>query len=275
VSDIGPNMGLSIIGSDRFLNAVVGQEVAAATRREGKLHTAFPALRTNELAGNGYTDHDLMSSDFSVETVSSYRRLKFPDMEFFNAGEDDSQSGDAFGFWLDGDLIWDDPVSAVPMLNVPLVSVESFIGVLLSHSSIVLTEEGMDRGLKALAGDAFAEEDMFWELHSGSGVPTAATRLTGGGVDGAPTAGWIFASVAGHRRASQGAITFVTALSADTDAEPTIVGLWRGRPEESGVLHAYRNITPTDMTAAGDSITFSNRRLYIEINLDGVEPATT
>ena len=267
-------MGLSAAGADRFLRALTGQAVSAGSSMAGKLHIASPPTTSNELSGNGYSDHDLTTGNFtrSNQNSGADRRLAFPTpMTFFTDAGVNAQTAASFGFWHGTTLIWDGDVNITP--NRASVTVtDTFLQVPYTTSGFTLTQEGVDRGLRAISGQNYAAADMFWELHSGGTnvVPSSANRLTGGGIDGIADVAWGFSTSGGNRRVTQTALLeFASALTGDTNAEPTKLALWRGRPESSGVLHAYRTVAPSHNTEMGSSIRIAANALYIQINLAG------
>lgn len=264
-------MGFSVPGSDRFLQAATGQAVAAVTAAniKTKLHTANPPTAGNELSGNGYSDVVIAASGFTRADSGVNRRMRFPAQEWFADAGSQAQTAEALGFWLDTVLAWSAAVNIVPEnARVFANAGDVFIGVEKTDSSFIMTDDMMDRGFRALAGEAVTAVDLFLELHSGA-PPSNANRLTGGGINGIPVGAWALTTVAGFRRIAQGALTFTAALTADTTAEPTHIGLWRGRPEASGVLQAYREVSPTAMTQDGASITVPANTFYFEVGLEG------
>ena len=254
--------------ADRFLYALTGQVVAALSNLQCRLHTAFPALTGNQLSGNGYGAVDLAAADFSRMTSGNFRRLSLPAMEWFANAASQAQTAEAISLFYGSDVAWDGEHQIIPQnARVFANAADIYIGIELADSTVTVVQAAMDRGLRAVAGEAFAAEDMFWELHSGSGTPTSANRLTGGGIDGIIDAAWTISTVSGFRRFAQAALTFSNGLTADTNAEPTRLALWRGRPENSGVLHLFRPISPTMMTEDGASITIAANMLYLELAL--------
>ena len=265
-------MSLAVAGADRFLQGLTGQAVAAAAAAgiKTKLYTTADPGDGAELAGHGYSDVTVGVGTFTRATQSNYRRLRFPAMEWFSDAASQAQTAESIAFQHGATLIWSvaqqlDPQNA----RVYAEANDIWLGIQLNAASFMITEAGADRGLQALAGEAVAAVDMFWELHSGAGVPTSANRLTGGGLDGIADGAWALSTVSGYRRAAQPALTFSAGLTADTNAEPTRLGLWRGRPEAGGVLHAWRPIAPANLTEDGASITIAANALYIEIELAG------
>ena len=266
-------MGFSAAGADRFFKPVVGEAVAAVTAStiKSKLHTAAVPTAANELTGHGYADVTLATNAFTRSTSGSYRRLNFPAMQWFADAGSQAQTAESLALWHGSTLIWHGETTITPQnARVYAGAGDVILAVEMTDASLIITQDAMDRGLRALAGEAVAAADMFWELHSGNTTPTAATRLTGGGIDGIPAGAWAYSTVGDYRRAAQGALTFSGGLTADTNAEPSRIALWRGRPEDGGTLHAWRPISPANMTEDGATITVAANQLYFELNLAGV-----
>lgn len=265
-------MGFAAAGADRFFKPIIGQAVPAVTANmvKSKLHTAATPTAANELNGHGYDDVVLAANAFTRTTSGTYRRLNLPAMEWFADADAMAQVAESIALWHENTLIWHGETTITPQnARVFANAGDIILSVELTDASLAITQDAMDRALRALAGEAVAAADMFWELHSGNTVPTAATRLTGGGIDGIPDAAWTFSTVSGYRRAAQGALLFSGGLMADTTAEPTRIGLWRGRPEAGGVLHAWGPVSPDNMTESGSVITVNANQLYFELKMEG------
>ena len=267
-------MSLEVAGADRFLNGVVGAVVAAGTSLTAKLHTADPPTADNELSGGGYSDVELTTGGFARATVGGYRALQFPLMEFFSDATSLAQTSGSIGFWHAAVLIWSRSAVIVPRNDrvfTPDKGVQ--IRIQMDGAGLVLTNAGLDRGLRTLAGEAAAARpNMFWELHSGA-TPSAANRLTGGGIDGIPDVAWGLVTSGDWRRIRQTALLDFGVQTADANAAPQSLGLWDGRPEANpaGTLIAYRELTGIDQPRDGDAVTIDANELYFGLNMVGEE----
>ena len=263
-------MALHNAGVDRFINGMLGEAVAAAASVESRLHTLFPATIANELSGNGYGRETLTPTAFTRITSGVYRRLQLPALEWFADASSQAQTAQAISLTYGNTLAWDGEHEVDPENDRVYANAgDIYVGIEMSDAGWVVSQAAMDAGLRALAGEAIAAGSMFWELHSGAGTPSASNRLTGGGIDGVAAGAWTLSDQGTYRRATQAGVTISIGLTADTNAQPTRLALWNGRPESSGVLHAYRPISPDEMTEDGSRISIpasGSDSLYVEVN---------
>ena len=258
-------------GADRFINALLGRAVAAPTAIRGRLHTADPPTTGNQLSGNGYAAVSLTGTSGTLSTpTTGKRRLSFPNMQFFADAGANAQTSEAFGLWHDANLAYAAAFTLTPnnaALNVNGGHIQSPLS-----GTWTIPQAILDAALRAVMGSSLSAKTMRWALHSGSALPANGNLLTGGGLAAlAPTA-WTFSSQGDYRRAAQGALSFSTGLSADTNAEPTRLALWQNDPytHASPVLHMYASLSDLGMTESGASITTAANQVYYEVILAGV-----
>ena len=260
-------MGLTTSGADRYLRSIIGFSTPAVSSLTCRLHTSTSPSTSNELRGNGYSRATLSRSSFSLGSSSGYRQLRFPAIQWFSNAGSSAQRARSVALWISSTLVWYDSYTINPSGRVYANSRDISLEVETTDSSLRIQTASGDGGLYAIIGQATVSRTMYWELHSG--IPTSSNRLTGGGIDGIPDTTWTFSTNSGWRRAAQSRIlTFSSGLSADTNREPTHLGLWRGRPESRGVLHAYWPLSGLNSTARGSVVTIPANSLYLEIDLD-------
>ena len=268
-------MGFTTDGADKALKAITGEAVTVATSTTMTAHTANPPTSGNQLSGNGYSAHTYTAAtDFTgLTTVTGYRRLTLADAEFFADAGANAQTIQAVAINHGSTVVYTQALEIVPN-NARVFVDDAKIELQMTASGIRLTTNAADRALRAgIGGLAMTAQTMYFALHSGAQTPTTANLVTGGGLVPVEDDTWTYGTTAGFRRATHGAITFTTALSADTNAEPSRIALWGGDPSDSNetpTLHVWAPVSPANMTAAGSSITVAANALYFGINLDGV-----
>lgn len=261
-------MALSPAGADRFLNALLGANtVAAVASPTVRLHTTAEPAIANELSGNGYSRATVAPGNFSVSTVSGYVRIAFPAMSFFTDATSQAQTAESLALWHGTDLIWHRDTEIIPRHAAVAAAANAvYMEFQLDGNGMELVDAAVRTAAQTLVGAAFTNPAMFWELHTGS-PPTSANRVTDGGLDGIAENAWGFSTPGnGFRRARSAALNFGS-VNAAVDA-PAAMGLWRGRPESAGVLHAYRDISPADFVD-GATITIGANQLYVGVQLEG------
>ena len=275
-------MGLTASGADRILRAATGRFNNQPSEITCRLHTSTSPSGGNELSGNGYSRVSLTRNSFTRDSSSGYRRMNFPAMEWFANAPAAAPNVRSVSLWHGGIIMWFESYSFDPSGRVYANAGDIKVELLAASTDFVVAPTSTDGGLWALGGGSSAANSMFFELHSG--IPTSANRLTGGGIDGIATSTWTHANynavgmagtTSAHtwRRAYQrNLLTFSTGLSADTNREPTYLGLWRNRPESTnpkGTLHAYWRLRNLNTTMIGSKITIPANTLYIEVNMSG------
>ena len=264
-------MGLTTAGAGRFLAGVIGSANSSRTRTL-RLHTSTTPSSSNELSGNGY-QRVTLSTGFTYGSVSGYRELRFPSVQWFSNAGSSAQRVRSVALWHSSTLVWFSSYSIRPTGRVYADAGDVVIAILAVSSSLAISSGGIDAGLFGLSGGRNSIRDMYWELHSG--IPSSSNRLTGGGIDGVRDVEWITSTVQDRvtlhnwRRITQNSeIEFSDGLTADTNREPTHLGLWRGRPEARGVRHAYWPLSGLNRAAKGSSIVIPRNTLYLEVEMD-------
>ena len=263
-------MSLSEYGANRFLSGVMGESVTGATAStiRAKLHTGDTPTAGNELSGNGYSDVTVALSQFTKANVSSFRELRFPELEFFATAGGAAQTARSIALWHGTNLVWHDPVVVVPNnQRVYSPALNTHIDIQRMSAVFNIENDTQDDGLEALAGAAKTAKTLNWYLHSG--VPVAGNILTGGGITGTPLVTWTRSTVGNFRRLTGGETVFPSTgtLSGATDTEPTHLALWEGNPAASGTLRLWKTIVPVGTTAENTRIIFPDGELQFEISL--------
>ena len=277
-------MGLTTAGADRMLKAVTGQAVDEASEVTVRLHTGIVPGAGNELTGGGYGRRVVRSpgTDFRRDGAARHRRLLFPEMQWFSTAGSTAETAQSVGLWHGSTLMWSLMMTIVPRTGeVKAAAGEIFTTIAQRSPSMLITRRAADLALRALAGEEIAAPAaMHLVLHDSSGPrPSSASRITGGGIaafviPATTPPFWTASGDAGddawngYRRFSAGAVVW-PGLTAATNTEPSRLALWAGDPAASGVLHAWRPITPTGSTGAGVAVRMSAGDFYLELSAIG------
>lgn len=261
---------ISVYAADRWLNALVGNAVTAATAStvKAKLHTADPPLAANELSGNGYSDATVDISKFTQADVSTSRELRFPEVQFFASATAQAQTARSVALWHGTNLVWSRGVNVVPNESrVYAPAGQLKLSILKQSADFLYSTPVMTSALTALAGGSSASRsNLAWHLHSA--VPNSGNALTGGGVTNSPARNWTFTTIGTERIISHQSITFPSSgtFTGATNALPKYLGLWSGNPS-SGTLLMWRTISPSGTIENGTRLVFPAGDIQIKINM--------
>ena len=246
--------------------AVADDAVVTIISSALRLHTNAEPKTTNEVTNSTYTAVPVAPADWGRDTLAGYRRLKnTAEWVFYADAASGAPTSQSIGYWHGATLAWSwdeevDPANAKVAAAVDALT----IGVQEDADTWSWTETGVDRFLRAMAGEAFAAGAIYFALHNTSGEPDAANLVTGGGLLPWAAVGWTLATVEGFRRASQGAKT-LPALTGALSATPNRIAMWLGSPSQSGVLLGYRKLAGVNPSGAGSVISFEADELFFGI----------